>query len=147
MWCEGAVSAADGVLIGIAGGCLVAREPGPEPVASPRLLDQVRQAIRARHYSPRTEKAYVGWIRRFVRFHGKRHPREMGEAQITEFVSALATNQRVSASTQNQALSALLFLYTEALGRPARRQGPEGPGDDPSGCARRATRCAFAPGA
>jgi len=76
----------------------------------------VRDAIRARHYSPRTEKSYVGWVRRFVRFHGLRHPAEMGEAEITAFLSDLATRDKVSASTQNQALSALLFLYREVLG-------------------------------
>jgi integron integrase len=81
----------------------------------PRLLDRVRQTIRARHYSPRTEKAYVGWIRRFVRFHQLRHPREMGVAEITRFLSGLATHGRVAASTQNQALSAILFLYREVL--------------------------------
>ena len=59
---------------------------------------------------PRTEKAYVGWIRRFILFHGKRHPDEMGETEVTEFLSSLATQGKVSASTQNQALSALLFL-------------------------------------
>jgi integron integrase len=75
----------------------------------------LRQTIRARHYSPRTEKAYVGWIRRFVRFHQLRHPREMGAAEITRFLSSLATQGRVAASTQNQALSAILFLYREVL--------------------------------
>lgn len=84
---------------------------------SPRLLEQVRRAIRARHYSPRTEKTYVGWIRRYVLFHGKRHPGEMGEAELTAFLSHLATDRKVSASTQNQALSALLFLYKEVLGK------------------------------
>jgi integron integrase len=87
----------------------------PQSPARPRLLDQVREAIRTRHYSPRTEKAYVGWIKRFVFFHGKRHPADMGEAEITQFLSSLATKDRVSASTQNQALSALLFLYRDVL--------------------------------
>jgi len=82
----------------------------------PKLLDRVREAIRARHYSPRTERAYVSWIRRFIVFHRKRHPREMGAAEVEAFLSALATVGRVSASTQNQALSALLFLYGEVLG-------------------------------
>jgi Phage integrase, N-terminal SAM-like domain len=77
----------------------------------PKLLDQVRQAIRKRHYSDRTEKAYVHWIKRFIFFHNKRHPIEMGEAEIGQFLSTLATDGRVSASTQNQALNALLFLY------------------------------------
>ena len=82
----------------------------------PRLLDRVRASIRARHYSLRTEEAYVGWIRRFIRFNRLRHPREMGEAEITAFLSSLALSGRVSASTQNQALAALLFLYREVLG-------------------------------
>ena len=81
----------------------------------PRLLDRVRLAIRARHYSPRTEKAYLGWIRRFILFHGKRHPAEMGADEIVRFLSHLASDARVSASTQNQALSAILFLYREVL--------------------------------
>ncbi len=81
----------------------------------PRLLDQVRDAIRTRHYSPRTEKAYVGWIRRFILFHGKRHPRELGEAEIRAFLTSLAVDAGVSSSTQNQALAALLFLYREVL--------------------------------
>jgi integron integrase len=82
----------------------------------PRLLDRVREAIRARHYSLRTQEAYVGWIRRFIRANGLRHPREMGEPEITAFLSSLATRGRVSASTQNQALAALLFLYRQVLG-------------------------------
>ena len=91
----------------------------PIPPAPPprRLLDQVHDAIRARHYSRRTERAYAGWIRRFVLFHGKRHPAEMGEPEVTVFLSHLATHRRVSASTQNQALSALLFLYRVVLRR------------------------------
>jgi integron integrase len=82
----------------------------------PKLLDRVRTAIRARHYSRRTEQAYVGWIRRFIIFHGKRHPSTLGEAEVTAFLSTLATRDRVSSSTQNQALSALVFLYREVLG-------------------------------
>jgi site-specific recombinase XerD len=81
----------------------------------PRLLDRVRMALRTRHCSLRTEKAYVGWIRRFILFHGKRHPSEMGAQEITRFLSALAIERNVAASTQNQALSALLFLYKEVL--------------------------------
>ncbi len=88
-----------------------------EGSSSPKLLDQVRYAINARHYSFRTEKSYIGWIRRFVLFHGKRHPAEMGEVEVTAFLSALATRRKVSASTQNQALSALLFLYRTVLNR------------------------------
>jgi len=81
----------------------------------PRLLERVREAIRIRHYSRRTEQAYVGWIRRFIGFHQKRHPRELGEPHVTAFLSRLATDA-VSASTQNQALSAILFLYDVVLG-------------------------------
>ncbi len=81
-----------------------------------RLLSQLRQAIRVRHYSRRTEEAYVWWARRFVRFCGLRHPCELGEAEVTRFLSSLAVDGHVSASTQNQALSALLFLYVEVLG-------------------------------
>jgi hypothetical protein len=81
--------------------------------AKPKLLDQVRHAIRTRHYSYMTEKAYVGWIKRFIFFHNKRHPAEMAEAEIAQFLSSLASDSHVSASTQNQALNALLFLYHE----------------------------------
>lgn len=86
----------------------------PATPPKPKLLDQVRQAIRTRHYSYMTEKAYVGWIKRFIFFHNKRHPAEMGEAEIGRFLSSLATESHVSASTQNQALNALLFLYQES---------------------------------
>ena len=79
-------------------------------VGKPRLLDQVRASIRLRHYSPRTEEAYVGWIRRFIIFRGKRHPAEMGEAEANAFLTDLAVARKVSASTQTQALCALLFL-------------------------------------
>ncbi len=82
----------------------------------PRLLDRVRIALRTRHMSRRTEDAYVFWIRRFIVFHDKRHPSEMGAAEVTAFLSALATEAKVAASTQNQALSALLFLYRLVLG-------------------------------
>ncbi|WP_175304622.1 integron integrase [Candidatus Nitrospira nitrificans] len=91
------------------------REPVPPP--PPRLLDRVRAAIRTRHYSRRTEKAYVGWIRRYILFHGKRHPAEMGASEVTRFLSSLAVEGQVAASTQNQAVSALLFLYREVLGQ------------------------------
>jgi integron integrase len=84
----------------------------------PRLLDRVRISLRTKHYSLRTEEAYVGWIRRFILFHGKRHPREMGESEINVFLSNLAIKAGVSASTQNQALSALLFLYRNVLEMP-----------------------------
>ena len=82
----------------------------------PRLLDRLRDAIRRRHYSRRTEEAYIHWTKRFIYFHGKRHPSELGEAAVTTFLNHLATDRNVAASTQNQALSALLFLYREALG-------------------------------
>ncbi len=85
--------------------------------AKPRLLDQVRNEIRVRHYSIRTEEAYVHWIRRFILFHGKRHPRDLGEAEIRGFLTDLAARENVASSTQNQALSALLFLYREVLRR------------------------------
>jgi integron integrase len=99
----------DGGLNGAAGVQTIATPP------KPRLLDQVRQAIRARHYSPRTEESYLHWIKRFIFFHHKRHPVEMGEKEIGWFLSALATDRHVSASTQNQALNAILFLYREVL--------------------------------
>ncbi len=81
----------------------------------PTLLERVRDVIRVRHYSIRTEQAYLDWIRRFVRFHGRRHPRDMGKAEVEAFLSHLAVNRNVAASTQNQALSALLFLYRDVL--------------------------------
>jgi len=82
----------------------------------PRLLDQVRHAIRLRHYSFSTEKAYVDWIRRFVLANDKRHPRDMGSKEVEVFLTDLAGRHNVSPSTQNQALSALLFLYRHVLG-------------------------------
>ena len=83
----------------------------------PKLLDQVRNLIRLKHYSIRTEETYVGWIKRYIFFHKKRHPKEMGEKEISEFLTDLAVNQKVAASTQNQAFNALLFLYREVLNR------------------------------
>ena len=83
----------------------------------PKLLDRVRSAARVRHLSLRTEKAYAQWIRRYILFHGKRHPSEMGEAEINAFLTHLAVEGKVSASTQTQALCALLFLYRAVLGR------------------------------
>lgn len=80
-----------------------------------KLLDQVREAIRLKHYSYRTEESYVQWIRRFILFHSKRHPKEMGTTEVTAFLTHLATQEQVAASTQNQALSALLFLYRHVL--------------------------------
>jgi integron integrase len=81
----------------------------------PKLLDQVRLAIRARHYSPKTEESYVHWIKRFIFFHNKRHPAKMGEKEIARFLSSLASELHVSASTQNQALNAILFLYRNVM--------------------------------
>ncbi|HEV8376527.1 MAG TPA: integron integrase [Candidatus Polarisedimenticolia bacterium] len=83
--------------------------------AKPTFLDRARRHLRMAHYSRRTEEAYLGWIRRFILFHGKRHPVLLGEAEVTSFLSNLATEKRVASSTQNQALSALLFLYGEML--------------------------------
>lgn len=87
----------------------------------PRLMEQVRGEIRTRHYSRRTEDAYVHWIRRFIVFHGRRHPRELGAPEITAFLTWLAVERHVAASTQNQALSGVLFLYRQVLHR---RSGP-----------------------
>jgi len=80
-----------------------------------KLLDQVRETIRLKHYSIRTEEAYVNWIKRYILFHNKRHPREMGRPEIEAFLTHLAVSENVAASTQNQALNALLFLYREVL--------------------------------
>lgn len=82
---------------------------------SPKLLDQVRNRLRVKHYSIRTETQYVQWIRRFILFHGKRHPRDMGGLEVEAFLTHLAVEGNVAASTQNQALAALLFLYREVL--------------------------------
>ncbi|MCA1604823.1 MAG: phage integrase N-terminal SAM-like domain-containing protein [Acidobacteria bacterium] len=87
------------------------RRPSP-------FLEQVRTAIRVRHYSILTEESYLFWVRRFILFHGKRHPRELGESQVGEFLTHLAVDRKVSASTQNQALNALVFLYKAVLERP-----------------------------
>jgi integrase len=89
----------------------------PPATPQPRLLDQMREALRSRHYSPRTEQSYCHWVKRFVLFHGARHPSEMAEPQINAFLTYLAVKESVSASTQNQALSALLFLYRHVIGR------------------------------
>ena len=92
------------------------RETTPAEPPKPRLLDRVRAALRARHYSRRTEEAYVAWIKRYIFFfHATRHPAEMGAPEVTRFLSSLAVDGRVAASTQNQALSALLFLYRDVL--------------------------------
>ena len=81
------------------------------PGQPPRFLDQVRARARARHYSRRTEDTYVAWIRRFILFHGRRHPRDLNARDVSDFLTHLATDRHVAASTQNQALGALLFLY------------------------------------
>ncbi len=83
----------------------------------PKFIEQMRSFMRARRYSLRTEQAYFDWVRRFILFHAKRHPREMAETEIVEFLTHLATQRNVAASTQNQALSALLFLYQQFLGK------------------------------
>lgn len=87
----------------------------PQTTPQPKLLDQVRDRLRVKHYSIRTETQYLQWIRRFILFHGKRHPREMGAVEVEAFLTHLAVAGRVAAATQNQALSALLFLYREVL--------------------------------
>ena len=79
--------------------------------SKPRLLDQLRATLRLRHYSGRTEEAYTGWVRRFIIFHKKRHPVEMGEDEVKAFLVDLAEKRKVSAATQNQALNAIVFLY------------------------------------
>jgi integron integrase len=86
-------------------------------IGRPRLLQRLHEAIRVRHYSRRTEEAYVHWIKRYILFNGKRHPETMGEAEVTAFLNHLAAERHVAAATQNQALSAILFLYREVLGR------------------------------
>jgi len=106
-------------------GTLVATSATPPPATSaglagqggPKLLSRVRQTVRTLHYSRRTEQAYVQWIKRFIFHHGVRHPAEMGAAEVRGFLSHLAVNRHVSASTQNQALNALLFLYGRVLGK------------------------------
>lgn len=88
------------------------------PARKPRLMDQVRTVLRTRHYSRRTEKTYCYWVRYFIRYHGMRHPREMSEPEVREFLSWLAVEKHVAAATQNQALNALVFLYAKVLDRP-----------------------------
>lgn len=87
----------------------------PQASHPPKLLDQVRATLRRKHYSYRTETTYVGWIKRFIQYHGMQHPRTLGEAEIVAFLSYLAVEEQVAASTQNQALSAILFLYRDVL--------------------------------
>jgi len=91
---------------------ILAARPGRD---KPKLLDQVRDMMRRKHYSIRTEQSYVDWIRRFILFHSKRHPAQMAEPEVTAFLTHLARDNGVAASTQNQALSALLFLYKQVL--------------------------------
>jgi site-specific recombinase XerD len=86
------------------------------PPRAPKLLEQMRDRLRLKHYSLRTEQAYVHWVKRYIHFHGMRHPSEMGKSEIEAFLTSLAVERHVSASTQTQALSALLFLYKEVLG-------------------------------
>ena len=111
---DGSAVLLEGKLEPVQRACFVRESGAP---ARPNLLERVRAALRVRHYSGRTEEAYVAWIRRFVLASGKRHPAEMGVVEVTRFLSSLATDARVSASTQNQALAAILFLYREVLGR------------------------------
>lgn len=85
---------------------------------SKKLLDQVRDAIRRKHYAYRTEETYVSWVRQYILFHNKQHPQEMGAAEVAAFLTYLARERNVAASTQNQALSAILFLYCEVLHLP-----------------------------
>lgn len=106
----------DGAASAESGGWWLRERPSPYRPGGPKLLDRVRIAIRTRHMSPRTEQAYVFWVRRFVVFHGKRHPAEMGAAEVSAWLSHLAVEGRVAASTQNQALAAVLFLYRHVLG-------------------------------
>jgi integrase-like protein len=88
-----------------------------ESLSVPKLLEQARDAIRIRHYSIRTEQSYLRWMNHFILFHNKRHPAEMGEQEVTAFLSHLAVSRNVSSSMQNQALAAILFLYKEVLKR------------------------------
>ena len=85
-------------------------------MSKPRLLDEVRNVLRVKHYSIRTEEAYIQWIKRFIFFHNKKHPADMGEPELSAFLTHLAVKNNVTSSTQNQALSALLFLYKQVLG-------------------------------
>ncbi len=92
--------------------------PARPPLRATRILSQLRERLRYLHYSLRTEQSYVFWARRFIHFHGLRHPRELGKTEVEAFLTMLATRRKVSVSTHRQALSALLFLYKEVLGQP-----------------------------
>ena len=87
-----------------------------EKISSPKLLERVKNAIRTKHYSRKTENSYCSWIKRYILYHNKKHPKDMGEVQIRRFINHLAVKRKLSASTQNQALCAILFLYREVLG-------------------------------
>jgi hypothetical protein len=90
----------------------------PGAATRPRLFDVVRETIRRRHYSYRTEKTYLHWIKRFILFSGRRHPRELGASEVTAFLNEFVARRHVAAAIQNQALAALLFLYKEVLAQP-----------------------------
>jgi hypothetical protein len=83
-----------------------------------KLLDQMRDILRIKHYSLRTERSYIAWAKRYILFHGKRHPMDMGEKEISQFLTHLACQRNVAASTQNQALNAMVFLYRQVLKMP-----------------------------
>lgn len=104
----------------VAASPLVPQSTVPRPV---KIIDQIRGVIRAKHYSHRTEEAYIHWARQFILFHAKRHPLEMGEIEVAAFLEHLAVNKAVAASTQNQALNALVFLYGTVLGKPLGKFG------------------------
>ena len=110
--------------------CVVEQKTAYSAQLSKRL-DRLREALRSRHYSRRTEVTYCHWVKRFIFFHNVRHPNEMAEPEINTFLTNLAVKEKVSASTQNQALSALLFLYRHAIGREvgdlAKSSAPENP--------------------
>jgi site-specific recombinase XerD len=94
---------------------IITPQPKTHKLMAKKLLDQARDRLRTTHYSFRTEETYIDWMRRYILFHRKRHPGEMGEPEIQEFLTHLASERNVAASTQNQALSAILFLYREVL--------------------------------
>ena len=103
------------VLRALAGGHEGTRNEAASSSHGPKLMDRLHQALRSRHYSRRTEQTYCHWVRRYIFFHKVRHPAEMAEPEINAFLTHLAVKEKVSASTQNQALSALLFLYRHVL--------------------------------